>query len=255
MFASFLKNIFNDSKELATQMWERLFFAAHKPLKNLYQIFEKSPEGKWIIGKNDAVKLFKLVKKYDPKNILELGSGIGASTAVLALAMGNGGKITTMEQYEKCINIAKTLIPENLKNKINFIYSPAESWQDRRFSTYQHFSIYKNIPADSESFDMVLVDGPDFWVENSELVNLPNGDIFKLIPRLTPGCKVYIDSRKPAVTLYKRYASNYLTLLKENKDYALFERNQNQLDDFKNFEVKDTLLGRLKGTTYFKQPI
>lgn len=244
---SAVKNYF---KNLISKHVSRLQFRSNKELSRLYKVFQNSPESGWIIGKNDAIELYNLIHTHHPRNVLELGGGIGASTAVITLALKEGAKLTSMEQFEKCIKIAKNLIPENLKNKIKFVFSEAEAWKDDRISKYQYFSIYKNIPIEGQ-YDFVLVDGPDYWIENGQLINLPNGDLFKLIPHISPGGKIYVDGRKPAVGLYKRFLSQYLVPLKENFKYALFERNTKPLDKFENFEVLDSTLEKVKKTTYF----
>lgn len=214
-------------------------------LKNLYLVFKNHPEGKWIIGKNDALLLYKLVKKFSARNVLDLGTGIGASTAVIALALGDDGRITTVEQFKKCINLAQELIPADLKRKINFIHSDTNAFKNAKISKYLYFSGYKNLPVNLAPFDFVLVDGPGGWLEDGELVTLPNGDIINLLPYLKTGSKVYIDGRKKNTDLYKRYLSLYLKFLEQIGHNALFERTDKQLNnlgELKIFDVK--LIGR-----------
>ena len=252
MIRKIINKIGSKTKQALFRWRNRISFQKNPALKEVYAVLKNSPEGKWIIGQNDALELYYLIKQFNPKNILELGSGIGASTAIMALAQSTDGKVVSMEQFEKCVNIARRLIPQNLLPKINLIHSPAEAWKDERFSRYVYFSIYKNLPVHLGPFDFVLVDGPDYWLENGQLVNLPNGDLLKLMPHLKPGCKIYVDGRKQAVALYKRFLGNYITPLRENSAYALFERNNKPLDDFKNFEIKDTTLEWVKKTSYFE---
>ena len=107
MLKSLIKNFYRTGTELP------------ETLGKLYSIFQNSPEGYWILNKENALTLYKLVHQIQPKNILDLGSGIGASTSVLALA-AHEGKTTGVEQFKKCIDIAEKLVPEHLltKNKI-----------------------------------------------------------------------------------------------------------------------------------------
>ena len=81
-------------------------------LRRMYSQFKKYPESQWIIGKDDALNLYKLILKNKPQKILECGTGIGASTAVMALALKKlgAGNIISLEQSQKCAEIAKSLI-------------------------------------------------------------------------------------------------------------------------------------------------
>ena len=53
-------------------------------LDNLGLQFLSSEHGKWVMKAGQIVKLSETIKKYDPKHILELGTGIGCSSAVIA---------------------------------------------------------------------------------------------------------------------------------------------------------------------------
>lgn len=227
-------------------------FLSNDALVSLYSIYKKSPEGHWIIGKNDAIALYEMVKTYRPKNILELGTGIGAATAIMALASDMQTKITTVEQFQKCVDIARDLTPKELQKKITFVYAPPYAFRDNRVSEYQFFSGFKMLPTDKGPFDFLLIDGPGFWVENNRLVKVPNGDFIRLIPYLTPGCKIYIDGRKPALTLYKRFLNPYFRMIEETKKFALLERtNEPAVSDADLKIIDHELETRRTNSTYF----
>ncbi|MBI2055928.1 MAG: hypothetical protein HYT37_00925 [Candidatus Sungbacteria bacterium] len=237
--------------DLLEKKQHRSIFIANPKLAEVYAIFKNSPEGEWIIGKNDAAKLYGLLQTYAPQNILELGGGIGASAAIMAIA-APGGKITSIEQFEKCIDIAKKLTPPDILKNINFSYSEAHAFKNDLISPYQFFSGYKTLPIQDSPFDFVIIDGPGYWLENNQLVKLPNGDIINLLPRLAAGCKIYIDGRKQAVGIYKRFLRPYLSLIKENKQYALFERTSTRLLDIGEIKIEDAELAMRRATTpYF----
>lgn len=226
-------------------------FRSNKTLTSLYAVYQNSPEGKWIIGKNDACALYELIRAYQPTNVLELGGGIGASAAIIACAMERG-TITSVEQFEKCIRIANQLTPPDLAKKIIFVYAPPVAFKDERISPYQYFSNFDHLPTQQGPFDFLIIDGPGYWVENKQLIKLPNGDLFKLIPHLAPGAKIYIDGRKPALILYKRFLHNYVRVIQENQKYALLERTAISAPAYENMEITDyELARRLKNTTYF----
>lgn len=220
--------------------------------KELYAIFENSQESKWILGEDEALGLYRLIKNLKPKNILELGSGIGASTAIMALALGDECKITSIEQYEKCVKVAKELIPQNLQRKINFIRSDTYAFQNNKISKYLYFSGYKYINLIRGPFDLVLIDGPGAWLEGNELVALQNGDIINLLPNLSSTCKVYVDGRESTVSFIKRFLSLYLKLVLKNDKYAVFERTEKPILNLDNLEIFDIKLERRKKTLYFK---
>lgn len=243
-----LKQVRSNARE---KKQHRDVFSANTELARVYAIFKNSPEGEWIIGKNDAAKLYGLIQTYGPHNILELGGGIGASTAIASLAQKQGS-ITSVEQFSKCIDIAKKITPPELLKKINFAHSETYAFKDNRISPYQYFSGYKNLPTQNGPFDFVIIDGPGYWLEDGKLVKLPNGDIINLLPHLAAGCKIYIDGRKQAVGIYKRFLRLYLSLIVENKQYAIFERTSEKLADLGEIKIEDAELAMRKATTpYF----
>ena len=228
-------------------------FLSNKPLSSLYSLYKNSPEGHWIIGKNDAIALYDMVQKYQPMNILELGTGIGAAAAIMALASDARAKITTIEQFQKCVDIARNLTPQELQKKINFIYALPYAFRDNRTSEYQFFSGFKTLPLDKGPFDFLIIDGPGFWVENNRMVKLPNGDFIRLIPHLTTGAKIYIDGRKHALTLYKRFLKPYFRILEETKKYALLERTPEPAASDADLKIHDYELdSRLAHSNYFE---
>lgn len=227
-------------------------FNNNPELRKLYFTFKGHPEAKWIIGKDDAMMLYKLVKKHDFKNVLDLGTGIGASTAVIALALGGGGKITTVEQYEKCVRIAKELTPADLKTKINFVQADTYAFKNDKISKYIYLSGYKNLPIQFAPFDLVVIDGPGAWLEDGKLVSLPNGDIINLLPYLTAGCKIYIDGRKKNTELYKRFLSLYMRFLEQIGHNAVFERTNKRLQSPSELESLDIKLVDRSQSGYFR---
>lgn len=251
MFTPLLKKFKQIRSDIREKKQHQHIFTAHPELARVYAVFKNSPEGEWIIGKNDAAKLYSLIQTYAPRNILELGGGIGASTAIMALAAMESA-ITSIEQFEKCIDIAKKIIPPELLKKINFVYSEAHAFKNERISPYQFFSGYKNLPVRNGPFDFVIIDGPGYWLENGQLVKLPNGDIINLLPHLATGCKIYIDGRKQAVGIYKRFLRPYLKLAAETKKFALFERTPTILSRVDEIKIEDAELAMRRATTpYF----
>src|SRR3989344_4916881 len=100
-------------------------------LKELYAVFNNSPHSGWILRPKKGIVLYNLVKQFQPKNILDFGSGVGASSAIMALA---GAKVTGVEQYEKCIKIAENLVPKHLMKNINFLHSEPYAFQEQKIT-------------------------------------------------------------------------------------------------------------------------
>ena len=135
-------------------------------LENLWLKFFNHPQGKWIMKLPEATRLYELIKQYQPQQVLELGTGIGCSTAIMASALDNG-HIMTIDQSQKCIELAKQLIPFELKQNITFEYSPATVVKPitdidpfHGWSAYMSFSWI--------DWDFVVIDGPGpLWLQIS----------------------------------------------------------------------------------------
>ncbi|MGE4283020.1 MAG: O-methyltransferase [Clostridia bacterium] len=79
----------------------------------------------------------------NPLNILEIGTAIGYSAILLSQALKPGGKIITIERYEKMIQIAQQNIKKsNLDNTISIMEGEAE----------------QILPALEGEFDYIFVD-------------------------------------------------------------------------------------------------
>ncbi len=140
------------------------------------------------------------------------------------------------------------LIPNSLKAKINFVHSDTYAFKNDALSKYVYLSGYKNLPIQFAPFDFVLVDGPGGWLENGQLITLPNGDIINLLPHLNAGCKIYIDGRKKNTDLYKRFLSGYMRFLEQIGHNAIFERTDKRLKNISELEILDVkLIGRSQG--------
>jgi len=224
-------------------------------LENLWLKFFHHPQGKWIMKLPEVTRLYESIKQYNPTQVLELGTGIGASTAIMASALDNG-RIMTIEQSKKCIEIAKELIPFELKQKIQFEYAPATVLRPIiDVDPFQGWSVYLSFQW--VDWDFVVIDGPGPFIVADKgkqfLVDLPNGDIIALLGKLKPDAKVFIQGRKQAISLYKRYLGWYLEVVEENEFYTLFNRTNKSLGkDLDDFENSDTLRGKLEESGYWK---
>ena len=225
-------------------------------LDNLGLLFQSSEHGQWIMKAGNIVKLHEKLKEFNPKHILELGTGIGCSTAVLAFSCPEAS-IYTVEQNQKCIDIAKKLIPQTLQERIYFRKADPQAVTVPQVNPFITWSMFNDF--DWHGYDFILVDGPGPFKARVDgkwdtLADLPNGDIINLLPKMAEGTIIYVDGRKPTTRLYNRHLGNYLERLEEDADYTLYKRTSKQLNsDFSNYENQDTKLDLLTKEHYFDE--
>src|SRR3990167_626340 len=159
-------------------------------LKALYNLFSSHKEGGYILQEYNAILLYRFIRKHPIKRILDLGTGIGLSAAVCALALKDKNEtqpmfmanpdyhIDSVEQFDKCIKIANELIPEEFKPYITIHKSEAKVWQHSQIP-YQFFSNYTTLPEGD--YDLIINDGPCFWRDGETLIDLPNGTITEML--------------------------------------------------------------------------
>lgn len=212
-------------------------------LKNLYNIFAKHPEGRWIMKFYNVQLLYDFVKEHPIKRILDLGCGIGVSASVCALALKDKGEtdfhIDSVEQFDKCIKIANELIPEELKEHITIHKSDVKVWETKQIP-YQYFSIM-DVP-DGE-FDLIVNDGPGGMLENGHFIDLPNGTITKMLleDKIKAGTYIAWDGRIRMLAILERYFSDNFQLARANQrgdDLNIIERLPNEVK-FNDFLLED----------------
>ena len=142
-------------------------------LKTVYNHFASSRHSNWVMVPENAERLYRFVRENDIKQILDLGTGIGISASVCALAFKDkgveGARIHTVEQSEKCIKLAQKYIPEELLSLIEFHLIEPTIWESKDIP-YHFFSIYKELPEQpEEGWDLIIVDGSGpFVIESND---------------------------------------------------------------------------------------
>ena len=87
-----------------------------------------------------------IIKINNVKNCLEIGTFTGFSSLTMALALPNGGKLTTLDHDKKIAHVAKDFFKKgNLDNKIEIVISPA-------LDTLKRFS------QEGKKFDLIFID-------------------------------------------------------------------------------------------------
>lgn len=155
----------------------------------------------------NAVLLYDFVKKHNIKKVLDLGTGIGLSAAICALALKEKGEdyqIDSLEQFDKCIKIAKDLIPQELQEHITIHKSNTKVWSYEGIP-YQNFSNFETIPEGE--FDLIINDGPTHWMDGNSFIDLPNGTVTEMLVngRIKPGAFVVWDGRQSMLAILERY--------------------------------------------------
>lgn len=226
-------------------------FGTNQALENLWLQFSTHPQGHWIMKMDMISKLCSLVQQYKPAQILDLGTGIGASAACMS-AVSDNTHILSVEQNEKLVALAQELIPHDLKQKISFHYSPATAVKPiPSIDPFRYWSCYVDIPWSEYNF--IVIDGPGPFILKDSLADLPNGDIIWMLSKMTPGTKIFLQGRLDTRKLYKRFLGWYLDVTEESNDYCLFERSKEQLnEDLSNFKNSDITRGFLIERGYFQ---
>ena len=143
-----------------------------------------------------------MIKINNVKNCLEIGTFTGFSTLTMALALPNGGKITTLDHDEKIVHIAKKFFKKgNLDNKIETVISPA-------------LATLKKFLEEGKKFDLIFIDADkgnykNYYELSLNLINekaliifdnvLWHGDVFK---------KAVTDNQTNIMREFNKYIKN-----------------------------------------------
>lgn len=143
------------------------------------------------VSQSDYLTLYREVRKYKPREILELGTGV--STVVLAHALLDNaaegaplGRITSMEEDIGWYNKAAASIPSELAPLIDLVHSPKIDGTYKIFRGVQ----YAEIP--DRPYDYVFSDGP----ERHSLVNgdkLFDLDLIQVVRRSDRPIRAAVD--------------------------------------------------------------
>jgi hypothetical protein len=192
-------------------------------IRNLWQKFANHPEAKWIVSLNDAYNLARFAIEYKPKRVLDLGTGIGASAAIIKKAYSEAD-VWSVEQFIKCCDIANELLKsENLE--VNVRHS--EPTVFKVDGIRDEMAGYSQLPEGN--WDMVVIDGPGPFEYEGQLINSATsacGDIFKLVDKINPHGIVYVDGRQSTVNMIQRFLSPYLRGIYKGDKFTVFQRTK-----------------------------
>jgi glycosyltransferase involved in cell wall biosynthesis/predicted O-methyltransferase YrrM len=140
--------------------------------------------GQWTLPENDAADLIELVRKYQPKRILEVGTFVGVSTMLIALVAGEDARVVSidpgfplevemssmgsrfgnvdpaMRTHDVARAVARRL---GLANRIDFIaggFASGATFASRRTSTQTSVPVVgPTVCGERGPFDVVFIDG------------------------------------------------------------------------------------------------
>lgn len=215
-------------------------------IKEVWQRFASHKEGKWVMSLDDCFNLARFAIEYKPKRILDLGTGIGLSAAILRKVLPEA-EIVSVEQFPKCIDIAREML-QAYGGNVDIRHSAAHKFSLEGIGG-QEMMGYKELP-DGE-WDMVIIDGPGpFKQEDGSVVNSATtacGDIFKVVNNIKEGGIVYIDGRKVTVDTINRFLIKQLKPIYFGAGFAALQRTKEQFDTA---NVHDSLLEVLEKDNY-----
>jgi len=112
-------------------------------------------------------ELYKLVRKYKPREILECGTGV--STLVLAYAIAENRRdfnidcrITSMEEIAEYLEMSRACLPAEYQPVVDFVQSDRVEDSIGLFRGLR----YRDIP--NRPYDFIFVDGPDYTTVNGQ---------------------------------------------------------------------------------------
>lgn len=164
-------------------------------LSSLEKLYRSRKESEYCITADDAAFLFATVLARRPRYVVECGTGIGYSTAVIASALSKigNGIVVSLEHDMVCFELAKRLMPDQLLPHVDFVWAGLLAPVIGGIRAIQ----YNWRP--NADIDMLFVDGPP-----SDGGHSIAGDLFTLLPRLAKNATVIVDGRPDTVTAYRQ---------------------------------------------------
>ena len=159
-----------------------------------YNLATGSSAYNWATSSIDTYTLRKIIKIYNPKNILELGTGIGASTEAMIDQMSDAANLVSLENNNYCINEVKKKLSSPLFAKKKFKIIKTDIKICRKKINIETL-IYKISPKlDVKKYDLIYIDGPSFFFKKKKLIfGLARGDFFYYYNKIKIGCIVVVD--------------------------------------------------------------
>lgn len=170
-----------------------------------------------------------LIEKYQPKNVLELGSGV--SSLVFAQHSEELKHVFSVDDGAFYLNESASRIPDSIKNKFTFIHAPIQKFlfKGKSYSTYSPRTLEENI---TEKIEFLFIDGPYARLYGRI------STLFLASQYLAPNAIIVLDDalrsyEKAAFHEWKQVWGNELNLLEEypyRKGMRVFQlKNPNKM--------------------------
>jgi len=230
------------------RLYSKNFLYRNKELKEIIDKTSKSISTGTEI--TDYIYLYKYIKKFKPKTVLECGTG--RSTFIIAHTMkkycGAGSKLISMESVKKYYNAQNKIFPKKEFPFVKITYSPLKFYKYSLLSG----TGYSKIPP--LNYNFIFIDGP--VGSYKERYNFEPGKInidFLNIILKNKKTKVdgLIDNRKLTVIGYSILFGN--KIVKFNKNLNLGFINKASFDNLKLKKkiYKETIFHDLVNTKLF----
>jgi hypothetical protein len=97
-------------------------------------------------------RLYYDMRRRQPETVMEFG--VGCSTIVIAAALhrNNKGRLFTVDASEEWLSVCRDALPEHLRRRVEFVYSPVEVIPGEQAHRYSRLP--------DVSLDYLFIDGP-----------------------------------------------------------------------------------------------
>jgi methyltransferase family protein len=136
----------------------------------------------------DYWTLYAAIRKYQPREVLECGTGVSTLVIAHALLENGAGRVTSMEESAEWFAMASGLLPDRYKSVVDLRLSDTVADGHAMFRGIR----YKDVPA--RTYDFIFVDGPDFAGDLKQTVSCDFDFIHVLRNSDTP-IRGIVDSR------------------------------------------------------------
>lgn len=173
---------------------------------------DKTNDLNWTMNLYDIYVIRKLIKKYNPKRILELGPGVGVSTEAIVDQMSNDCKLVSVDHEEKCVKLTKDRI-KYFDKQVNVIQSNVILSKEK---IGLETICFENLGmSDFSTLDLLICDGPAWYLDEKKrlITDIPRGDLFNIFENLKIGCIIIIDGSAITRKIINRFCINCIKFL------------------------------------------
>ena len=112
------------------------------------------PTRKWAASPDLLMTLVEMVRKHQPKMIVELGSGISTLVLAKSLQPGSQTKIISFDHSEEYAQLTRNLLLQHSVSGVEIRVAPIEQYDSER--TWYSKEFFKDL----SDIDMLVIDGP-----------------------------------------------------------------------------------------------